>query len=275
VKFINTTNSKVGKLEDRSISRWHGYILGAVPIIAFIILWQIVSDAELIRSSLLPPPYDVFLEAVKLLKSGLLENNIVISMKRILIGLFISIVVAVPLGFLLGGLFKRLETALNPLFIALNQANPFTLFPVFIVLLGFGESSKVAMIILVAVWPILFSTISGVRDVDPELVKVSRSFGFSKAQLFARIVLPGALPSVLSGIRIAVVISFFVLIGAEMIGGNSGLGYMIFNACPLHSTHELNKMWVGIVTVALLGVLLNGITYAVDKHFSFWKHEVN
>ncbi|MDR2845941.1 MAG: ABC transporter permease [Candidatus Methanoplasma sp.] len=275
MKIVNTTNSKAGKLEDRSISRLYGYILGFVPIIAFVILWQIVSDAELIRSSILPPPYEVFLEAIKLLKSGLLVNNIKISMVRILTGLFISIAVAVPLGFLLGGWFKRLETALNPLFLTFSQANPFTLFPLFIVLLGLGESSKVAMIILVAVWPILFNTISGIRNIDPELVKVSRTFGFSKTQLFARVMLPAALPSVLSGIRVAVIISFFVLIGAEMIGGSSGLGYMIFNACPLHSTHELNKMWAGIVTVALLGVLLNWITYAIEKRFSFWKHEVN
>jgi NitT/TauT family transport system permease protein len=152
-----------------------------------------------------------------------------------------------------------------------SQANPFTLFPVFITLLGIGEISKISIIFWVCQWPVLFNTVTGIKNVDPALVKMARSLGMSKFQMFYKVLLPGAMPSVFTGIRMSAVFAFFMLIGAEMIGASSGLGYMILQA---QATFQMPKMWVGIVTVALLGILVNLLIQYLEKRLSGWKEAI-
>ncbi|MDR1404772.1 MAG: ABC transporter permease [Candidatus Methanoplasma sp.] len=248
-------------------------LLGGLSVSVFLIIWQIAPETGLVSSAAVSAPYDVMLEAARLIRSGELVDNIAISMGRILSGLFLAIGAAVPLGFLLGGQFRIAGKAVNPLLQLFSWTNPFAMLPVFITVLGLGEVSRVVMIFWVAVWPVLFGTITGIGNADRELVKMSHSFGLSKAQMFEKVLLPGALPSVFSGIRVAALFSFFVLIGAEMIGAGSGLGYMINNACPLHSAHQLDKMWAGIVTVAMLGVLINWVITGIERRFSYRKED--
>jgi NitT/TauT family transport system permease protein len=246
------------------------HVFGA--IIVFLVLWEIAPDLGLINEVIIPTPTTIFDKFVQTILSGELLTHVGISMQRILLGFGIALAVALPLGFLLGGWFKTLETAVNPLLHMFSQANPFTLLPAFIAVLGLGELSKVTMILWVSMWPVLFGTVSGIRNVDPELVKMARSFGLSRGQLFERVLLPGALPSVFAGIRSATLLAFFFLIGAEMIGASSGLGYMISQACPFHQgSFQLEKMWAGIVTVALLGILLNGAVARIERRFSRWR----
>ncbi|WP_236993821.1 ABC transporter permease [Methanomassiliicoccus luminyensis] len=246
--------------------------LSAVPILVFLAVWQYAPSAGLISPTVLPAPTTIMREVAELTMTGELVEHIAISLGRTVAGLALAIMLAVPLGFLLGGWFKTLETAVNPLLHMFSQANPFTLLPAFIAVLGLGELSKVTMILWVSMWPVLFGTVSGIRNVDPELVKMARSFGLSRGQLFERVLLPGALPSVFAGIRSATLLAFFFLIGAEMIGASSGLGYMISQACPFHQgSFQLEKMWAGIVTVALLGILLNGAVARIERRFSRWR----
>jgi NitT/TauT family transport system permease protein len=247
------------------------FIHATGAIFVFLLLWQLAPYFGLINPIIIPVPTTILQKMIQLILSGELLTNIAVSTGRVLVGFFIALAVALPLGFLLGGWFKSFETAVNPLLQVVSQANPFTLFPVFITLLGIGELSKISIIFWVCQWPVLFNTVTGIMNVDPAIVKMARSVGIGKWQMFKKVLLPAAMPSVFTGIRMSAVFAFFMLIGAEMIGASSGLGYMILQA---QATFQMPKMWVGIVTVAFLGILFNWILLQIEKKFSGWKEDL-
>jgi NitT/TauT family transport system permease protein len=244
----------------------------SAAIVIFLIIWQLAPTIGLVNAIFIPPPSVVFIEMVKLTLSGELITQTLASLSRVIFGFGLALLVALPLGFLLGGWFKNFETAVDPLLQVLGQANPFTLFPVFMALLGIGEISKIAIIYWVCQWPVLFNTVTGIRNVDPILIKVARTAGLSKLQLFWKVLLPASLPTVLTGIRMGAAFSFFMLIGAEMIGASSGLGFMIIEA---EGTFQISKMYAGIVTVALLGIIVNMIMIQFEKRVTRWKEDIN
>ena len=246
------------------------FLLMATPIIVFLILWQFGPELGLFNPVIIPTQSKIVEKGIDLILSGELVTNILVSVGRIAIGFGIALGVALPLGFLLGGWFRTFETSVNPLLQVVSQANPFTLFPVFITLLGIGELSKISIIFWVCQWPVLFNTVLGIKNADPTLVKMARSVGIKKWHMFTKILLPGALPSVFNGIRMSALFAFFMLIGAEMIGAHSGIGYMILQA---QATFQMPQMWVGIVTVAFLGILINWIIIQIEKRLSGWREE--
>jgi len=246
------------------------FIHATGAIFVFLLLWQLAPYIGLINPIIIPVPTTILQKMIQLILSGELIKNIAVSLGRVLVGFFIALAVALPLGFLLGGWFKSFETAVNPLLQIVSQANPFTLFPVFITLLGIGELSKISIIFWVCQWPVLFNTVSGIKNVDPGLVKMAKSAGLSKFQMFYKVLLPDAMPQVFTGIRMSAVFAFFMLIGAEMIGASSGLGFMILQA---QATFQMDKMWAGIVTVALLGILMSWILLVIERRYSRWKEE--
>jgi NitT/TauT family transport system permease protein len=119
---------------------------------------------------------------------------------------------------------------------------------------------------------VLFNTVTGIRNVDPILIKVARTAGLSKLQLFWKVLLPASMPTVFTGIRMGAAFSFFMLIGAEMIGASSGLGFMILQA---EGTFQISKMYAGIVTVALLGIVVNVIMIQIERRVTRWKEEIS
>jgi len=142
------------------------------------------------------------------------------------------------------------------------------LLPVFVLILGIGETSKVALVVYASAFPILLNTISGVRTVDPLLIKSARSLGLSPIRLFQKVVLPAAVPTIFTGLRMAAASSILVLIAAEMVGAKAGLGYLI-TASQLN--FQIPNMYAGIVTIALVGVVFNGILVAIEGRLSGWR----
>jgi NitT/TauT family transport system permease protein len=240
-------------------------------IIVFLIAWQIAPTIGLVNPIFIPTPTVILETFWELLLNGVLIENTLISLGRVAAGFGMALAVALPLGFLLGGFFKNFEKAVNPLLQILGQANPFTLFPIFILFLGIGELSKISIIFWVTQWPVLFNTITGIKNVDPVLVKVARTASLGKFDVFRKVLIPASLPTVFTGIRMGAVFAFFMLIGAEMIGATSGLGYMIMQA---QMVMQIPRMWVGIVTVALLGITINYAILYVEKRLTRWKEEV-
>lgn len=245
------------------------HVFGA--IIVFLLLWETASALEWVNPIIIPRPSTIFDYGYQLTLDGGLLPHVFASVQRIILGFGLALAVALPLGFLLGGWFKTFETAVNPLLQVLGQANPFTLLPVFMILLGLGETSKVAIIFWVCQWPILFNTVTGIRNVDPALVKMARSLGISKFRMFYKILLPGSLPTVFTGIRMSAIFAFFILIGAEMLGATEGLGFLIHQA---QSVFHMPRMWVGIVVVALLGIALNWLILQLEKRLTGWKEDI-
>ena len=171
------------------------------------------------------------------------------------------------LGLLIGG-FRRLAAIVDPLLQLFRQTSAFALFPVFILFLGIGELSKVAIIFWASFWPVLLSTVSGVKQVDRLLVNSALSMGASRRFIFFKVVLPASLPSIFTGVRLAGAYSITALVAAEMIGAHSGLGFLTLNS---QETFQIPTMYAGILMLAVLGLLLNYLLALLERHLLRWR----
>ena len=142
------------------------------------------------------------------------------------------------------------------------------LLPVFVLLLGIGETTKISIVAYACFLPVLLNTISGVRTVDPLLVKAARSLGLGSLALFQKVVLPAAVPTIFTGIRMAGTSSILVLVAAEMVGAKAGLGYLIINA---QSNFQIPDMYAGIITISVIGLLVNTVLVRLERRFSRWR----
>lgn len=236
-------------------------------IAVFLAVWEIVPRLHLVEPAFLPPLSEVLGSGWALLQSGELLQHVRASLARSLLGFALAIVSSVPLGLLIGR-YKSVADTLNPLLEALRNTAALALLPVFILLLGIGETSKIALIVYACSWPILLNTVSAVRGVDPLLIKSARTMGLSPAQLFRKVILPASVPTIFVGIRLAGATSLIVLVAAEMIGAKAGLGYLIIYA---QYNFQIPQMYFGILTITVIGVTFNGLLQAIERHFTAWK----
>ncbi|ACM20842.1 ABC transporter, membrane protein [Geotalea daltonii FRC-32] len=236
--------------------------------IALLVLWELAPRLKWIDSQFVPAPTAIITEGAKLASSGELLVHIAISLQRTLQGLFFALIVAIPLGFILAGWFPRLTRFLGPLLRLLGEINAFSLFPLFVLFFGIGELAKFSIIFWSCLWPILFTTIAGVRGVDPLFVKLARSMGSGRLLLFFKVLLPGALPSIFTGIRLGATVAFLMLIAAEMIGASTGLGWLIHNS---NVNFIMPRLYLGAVLVALLGMALNYGLHWLELRVVRWK----
>jgi len=240
-----------------------------LAIALFLLAWELAPRLDLINRTFLPPFSEVIAKGWEYALTGQLWPQVWVSLQRALGGFGLGVAIAVPLGLLLG-YFRKLDAYLNPLLQLLRQTNPVSLFPAFILFFGIGYLTNVAIIFWVVVWPILLSTVTGVQQADPALVKYGRSVGLGPLALFRKIILPSALPSIITGMRLAATYSFLMLVVSEMVGASSGLGYLIVNAQYLMSIHLL---YVGVIVLALLGIAANWALVALERRLTGWKQD--
>ena len=246
------------------------YYRKSIAVIAFLVFWQIAPVTGIADRQFIPPLSEVLETGVQMLLSGNLLVHIGFSLRRAFTGFIIAVFIALPLGFLLGGWFRRFQEYLDPLLGVLAQVNPFSVFPVFILLFGIGETAKIAIILWVCVWPILFGTIQGVKGIDPLLVKAAMAMGTPKQTMFWKVVLPGAAPAIFGGLKQGAGISFFMLIAAEMIGATAGLGWLILNS---QVNFQIKRLFVAVLTIALFGLVITWLLNRVEKRVLCWREE--
>jgi NitT/TauT family transport system permease protein len=242
----------------------------SAAILAFLLLWELAPRFGLINRTFLPPFSEVVARGVEYALAGKLLPQVLVSVERAAGGFALGVVTAIPLGLLLGW-YRPLESYLNPLLQLLRQTNPVSLFPAFILFFGIGYATNVAIIYWVVVWPILLGTVTGVREADPALVKYARSVGLPDWRIFLKVVLPSAVPSIITGARLGATYSFLMLVVSEMVGASSGLGYLIVNAQYLLSVHLL---YVGVIVLALLGIASNWGLVALERRLTAWKQDI-
>lgn len=238
-------------------------------IAIFLALWEIVPRIGLVDSNFLPP-FSVVVETfLQMLFSGELIEHISISLRRSLMGFSLGIVLAIPLGLMIGS-FKKLEFYIDPLLQLFRQTSTLALLPVFLLFFGIGETSKVA-IVFWGVWSaILLNTINGVKNVDTNLIKAARSMASPQLTIFMKVILPSAFPSIITGIRISATSSILVLIAAEMMGASSGLGFLLYDT---QMKYQIPKMYASIITMSLIGLIVNYIIVAFERKICVWKPE--
>ncbi len=236
-------------------------------IVALALLWELAPRLGLTDPTFLPPLSEVLAAGWALALNGQLWEHTSISLARSLGGLLLAIVLAIPLGLAIGW-YQRLAHAVNPLIELLRNTAPLALLPVFLLLLGIGEVSKVSIVVYACSWPLLLNTISAVRQVDPLLVKSARTMGATPRQLFLKVILPASVPTIFVGIRLAAASAMLVLIAAEMVGAKAGLGYLIIYA---QFSFLITDMYFGIIAITTIGVSVNFVLEKLESHFTAWK----
>jgi NitT/TauT family transport system permease protein len=243
------------------------FTLGLPLLILFFLLWELAPRVGWLSPIFFPPLSEVLVALRDLAASGTLQNHIGISLQRAALGFGLAVLVAIPLGFVMGR-YTIFEKVSDLLVQTLRNTSQFALLPVFILVLGIGEASKVAICFYSAVFFLLINTISGVKSVDPLLVKAARSMGTSDLDMFRKVIFPASIPSIVSGARLAVKSSIFAVIGAEMLAARSGLGYLIQNSQLMMQTAD---MYAGILSMTAIGLAVNYLLVWIEKRATAWK----
>lgn len=242
----------------------------SVALLALAAIWEIVPRTGLVDRVFLPPLSEVLVAWWELLRSGQLADHVGASLTRSLTGLALAVVTAIPLGLLIGW-YRPLADLLSPLLEVFRNTAALALLPVFVLILGLGETSKIALVVYACSWPILLNTIAGVKGVDPLLVRSARSMGLNHLRLFQKVILPASVPTIFTGVRLAGAYSILVLVAAEMVGAKAGLGYLVNYA---QYNFAIPDMYAGIITISAIGLVVNQLLVAGERRFSTWRVDV-
>ncbi|MEU8157491.1 ABC transporter permease [Micromonospora sp. NPDC048986] len=242
-----------------------------VAIVALAAIWEGAPRLGLVDRVFLPPLSEVLVAWWELLRSGQLAEHVGASLTRSLAGLGLAVLTAIPLGLLIGW-YRPLAELLSPLLEVFRNTAALALLPVFVLILGLGETSKIALVLYACSWPILLNTIAGVKGVDPLLIRSARSMGLNHLRLFQKVILPAAVPTIFTGVRLAGAYSILVLVAAEMVGAKAGLGYLINYA---QYNFAIADMYSGIITISAIGLVVNQLLIALERRFSTWRVDVS
>lgn len=242
--------------------RWVG-----LASVAFVLgLWQLASSLGWASAFLLPSPSRVAIAAGRATASGELARHVGASLARVAEGFVIAACAAIPLAVLTNA-SRWLRAAIDPALNFLRNVPPLALVPLFILWLGIGEASKVAIIVLSSFFPIFLGAATGLASVDPRLVEMGRSLGFSRSRTLVKIMFPESVPSLMSGLRLGLGYSWRALIGAEMVAASSGLGYWILDA---EQMARIDALFAGILVIGLLGALIDRAAYVFAAKLLPW-----
>lgn len=252
---------QVGRLISRA--RWLSPLL-------LLLLWEVGSQTGLIPERTLAAPSAVIGTMFDLVRSGELPANLLVSFGRAALGLLIGVALGIVLG-LVAGLSRSGEVALDPLMQIKRTIPALALTPLFIVWFGIGETPKIALIAFATVFPVYLNLYSGIRSVDVRLLDAARSFGLSRLEQVWHVVLPGALPSLLVGLRYALSVSILVLVVAEQINASAGLGFLINNARDFLRT---DIIVVCLMVYALLGLGADWLVRTLESRALVWRPSI-
>lgn len=244
-------------------SVWPGWVLGLGGLAGLLLLWwlgvKVFGEAGGLsaRFSLSATLASLW----ELLGRSELYVHIAVSLKRIFVGLFLALLVGVPLGLLVGS-SRNLEAATTPAFQFLRMISPLSWMPIVVMLMGVGDQPIYFLLAFAAVWPILLNTAAGVRQLDPRWLQLSKSLSATRWETLRRVIIPGVMGHVLTGVRLAIGILWIVLVPCEMLGVSAGLGYYILDTRDRLAYSELMAM---VLLIGLLG-------FALDA-FARWLHQ--
>jgi ABC-type nitrate/sulfonate/bicarbonate transport system permease component len=266
------TDAPAGRSWRLNMPRVHLALLRSVSIALFFVIWAAFSFAnakylKLFNAVLMPGPLDVLRTGVELTKSGELQNDILASMSRVLQGFAIAAVLGVGLGMAVGR-SRLLENLIDPMLELLRPIPPLAFLPMMVLWFGIGEASKIAFIAYAAFFPIFTTTLEGIKYVDPLLLRAASSLGATRRDLFRYVVLPAAMPGIITGLRLGFGLSFFVIVAAEFIAADSGLGYLINDA---RTFFLVSQMLLGAAVIGLIGFTFNRLLRLLEARLLRWR----
>jgi ABC-type nitrate/sulfonate/bicarbonate transport system permease component len=250
---------------DRLLER----VVGIGSPLVLLGIWEACAQLGWIDVRFFPAPSHIVEQAWTLSKTGALWTNLWASLQRLFWGFLLGGIPALALGILMG-LYRPIRAAIDPLVSATYPIPKSAILPLVLLIFGLDEMSKIVMVALGVFYPVLINTVAGVRQIDRIYLDVGQNFRASRWQVFRTIALPGALPSIMAGIKLGIGMGLILIAIAEMVGAQSGLGYMIWNAWQILS---VETMYVGLVVIALLGFLFTVALNEVEQWVLPWRRE--
>ena len=246
-------------------------ILGTTAVVVFLTIWELVGNTfQLINPMFMSAPSLIFKAAWQLFASGEIWNDLYVSGIEFFWGYFLSIVFAIPFGIAIGW-YKRFAYVCDPFVNAMNATPRVALLPLVIIWLGIGILSKVGIIFLGAVFPLLINTRDGVKTTPANLLTAARSFGASEWQIFKSVVLPSTVPFIITGLRLAVGRALIGVMVGELYAATAGIGFMITVA---GATFQTDKVFVGVLIFATTGMFMTEVINRYEQRFNRWRPKV-
>lgn len=233
-------------------------ILTLLLPVLILVLWEWSVSAGTLNGNVIPAPSTLLKTFVGLITSGKLQEGLIISIKRVLIGFILAGVIGVIIGFLMG-LFASFNRVMSSLVNILRPIPTIALTPIFIIVLGVGEATNISIILVGAVWSILLNTTAGVMSVDRKLMELAYVYRLHKRDIIFKIILPSALYNIITGLRLGIGGAWMSVVAAEMIGATSGIGYMIMFA---KSLAQAATMYVLVLVIGVIGFIIDKVLLA-------------
>jgi NitT/TauT family transport system permease protein len=246
-------------------------ILGTISVVIFLTIWELCGNTfQLINPMFMSAPSLVLKAGYQMFASGEIWNDLYVSGIEFLWGYVLSVVVAIPFGIAVGW-YKRFAYICDPFVNAMNATPRVALLPLVIIWLGIGILSKVGIIFLGAVFPLLINTRDGVKTTPANLLTAARSFGASEWQIFRSVVLPSTVPFILTGLRLAIGRALIGVMVGELYAATAGIGFMITVA---GATFQTDKVFVGVLIFAISGMVLTDVVDRFEHRFDKWRPKV-
>jgi len=244
-------------------------MLYLISPIGLLILWQLLLMSGIGDRRFIPAPTDIAVRFWTLVRNGELAMHTGVTLVRVFAGFVIGAIPGVAMGLLMA-MFKPVRIFFDPLIAALFPIPKIALMPLLLLAFGFGDASKIALVAIAVFFPVIVNTFTGASNIEKIYWDVAKNYGASQWVMFTRIVFFGALPMIFAGLRIALAVSFIVLVAAEFVATKSGLGYLIWNSWELL---QVDIMFVGIVTIGVLGLITSALFQEIERKVIPWKAE--
>ena len=241
------------------------HLLGGAAVT--ILFWQILCTVGGWNEALFPSPLRTLAGLGELIASGVLAYDIAASLLRFAVGYLSSVLIALVLGLVLGW-YSRVWAYLSPIAQVLRPVSPVAWLPFIVLFFGIGEAPAIAIIFLAAFFPVLLSTVAAVQKIEPVYLRVAQNFGIGQPQLFTKILLPAVFPQVATGLHLALGTAWVFLVAGEMVGAQSGLGFLIIDA---RNNLRADLLMAAILVIGVLGLLLDSaMSYAERRLYRRW-----
>ncbi len=244
-------------------------LLYLISPIGLLLVWQVLLELGFGDRRFIPAPSDIGVRFMLLVASGELGWHVAVTLYRVFAGFLVGSVPAVAVGLLMA-MFRPVRIFVDPLIAALFPIPKIALMPLLLLAFGFGDASKIALVAIAVFFPVVVNTYTGAANIDRIYWDVAKNYGASQTVLFTRIVFFGALPTIFAGLRIALAVSFIVLVASEFVASKTGIGYLIWNSWELL---QVDTMFVGIVTVGILGLITSVLFQELERKVIPWKAE--
>ena len=263
------TKAAQGALMKSGIAR--KVVYGALPWLAIILLWYAVRLSGLVKPTLVPTPWDVMTTWWNLVTEAGFLTDMYMSTQRVVLGVALGILAAVPVGFLLGW-YQPVRRFIDPLINFFRALPPIALIPLVIVYFGIGETAKVVILFYASFFAGVIVMYEGIAQISPIYLRVARTLGATDLEIFSKVVIPLAVPHVLTALRVALGVAWATLVASELIAAQQGLGAVIQDASAFF---QLDTIYAGIITIGVIALIMDYLLRRASRRLLSWQERIN